>query len=763
MDNLKIEAEKEAQVVLNYIEKKRRKYGDKPIRIYLNWQQGGGGSRYIFTRSRLDTPIGDPSFNPKIRRNIKSNFRNWERYGLSSADEITPRMFIKRFKRRFNSIVKMPSKKQTQSRKVIYSPIIAEINAFRFKPDLILSLGSSKIARNEFRATIAGYFALKNPEAMLVASGGRTKNVKKLGKSEASNQNEIFKRMGINRAKSNISLTYNQYIGPEGKTKGRYKVLLVTSTDKHARRAEKDLYDYHKKQGEPFILEIASFPKRNLNNRVFTQSKLEKDIERHIKQTQKVPGKNIPGVADSIASLSTGAGVATIDGEKERSSKGSFLRKFKWFKTKYPQFNFDTFYEKIESLPGGVDKYLPRFEKDYVFGPEHFTAWNKISNMANSSTAVQAQSGSKPTKIKTIVRKTNKDVTACDPKNLEPVPNKSSAGRRYIDAQCANNVYKGPVPGYVGKRSAKWFNLHKAVKQLLWLYCTRNVRVIFGVAGEQHRNVRKAVDFVKKNYGITDLRYEKGTWGSFDRLAEILKSNEPVYIHCTWGVHRSSTVLAGALMINNGLCFDEAIRCADLRFKNFSGGENHKYVKRLKKLQDKLISSGVLSVECKKESLTENKEWKNLLDEMIVADDVKINGLSAKNELNSDIWQNSNQLKEYIDEHLYKIAKNFFVGLELDRKLVKDITITGSIANYNWSSYSDIDLHILVDFSEVDENEKLVKHFFKNATMNWNRNHKITVKDHEVELYVQDSREPHHSTGVYSVKYDKWIKTPSKC
>ena len=46
--------------------------------------------------------------------------------------------------------------------------------------------------------------------------------------------------------------------------------------------------------------------------------------------------------------------------------------------------------------------------------------------------------------------------------------------------------------------------------------------------------------------------------------------------------------------------------------------------------------------------------------------------------------------------------------------------------------------------------------------MNWNRTHEIMVKDHEVELYVQDSREPHHSTGVYSIKYDRWINTPSK-
>ena len=40
---------------------------------------------------------------------------------------------------------------------------------------------------------------------------------------------------------------------------------------------------------------------------------------------------------------------------------------------------------------------------------------------------------------------------------------------------------------------------------------------------------------------------------------------------------------------------------------------------------------------------------------------------------------------------------------------VKDITITGSIANFNWSKFSDIDLHILLDLSEIDENTKLVK------------------------------------------------------
>jgi len=154
-------------------------------------------------------------------------------------------------------------------------------------------------------------------------------------------------------------------------------------------------------------------------------------------------------------------------------------------------------------------------------------------------------------------------------------------------------------------------------------------------------------------------------------------------------------------------------------------------------------------------------KWKKFLDEIVEPENVQIKGISVKETLDPVIWDN-NQLKGYIAEHLYKIAKNFFISLEIDWEFVQDVTFTGSLANYNWSTYSDIDLHILVDFSDIDTNKKLVRDFFKNATMIWNKVHNITVKGHEVELYVQDSREPHHSTGVYSIKYDQWKKTPSK-
>ena len=42
-----------------------------------------------------------------------------------------------------------------------------------------------------------------------------------------------------------------------------------------------------------------------------------------------------------------------------------------------------------------------------------------------------------------------------------------------------------------------------------------------------------------------------------------------------------------------------------------------------------------------------------------------------------------------------KIAKKFYQDLNIEAPL-KDITLTGSSANYNWTDYSDIDLHLLI-------------------------------------------------------------------
>jgi predicted nucleotidyltransferase len=132
-----------------------------------------------------------------------------------------------------------------------------------------------------------------------------------------------------------------------------------------------------------------------------------------------------------------------------------------------------------------------------------------------------------------------------------------------------------------------------------------------------------------------------------------------------------------------------------------------------------------------------------------------------KEDLNRDIWDENDKLKPEIAEKLLKIARDFYEGLDLAAPIL-DITITGSIANYNWTEKSDIDLHILIDYAAVNEDIELVKKYLSEAKTNWNKNHEIMIKDHEVEVYVQDNNEPHHSTGVYSILNDEWIIKPER-
>lgn len=118
-------------------------------------------------------------------------------------------------------------------------------------------------------------------------------------------------------------------------------------------------------------------------------------------------------------------------------------------------------------------------------------------------------------------------------------------------------------------------------------------------------------------------------------------------------------------------------------------------------------------------------------------------------------------LKSEVREALLRIANEFYISLGISAP-VKDITFTGSLANFNYTPVSDIDLHLVFDFTDIDENYDLVKSFLNSKKSLWNDNHEIMVKGHEVELYSQSEIEDHHSTGVYSVLRDEWIVEPTK-
>ena len=138
----------------------------------------------------------------------------------------------------------------------------------------------------------------------------------------------------------------------------------------------------------------------------------------------------------------------------------------------------------------------------------------------------------------------------------------------------------------------------------------------------------------------------------------------------------------------------------------------------------------------------------------------EIAGVELHDELDPTFWKEG-KLEATVRHKLLKIASDFYEKLDLPAPII-DITLTGSEANYNYSAGSDLDLHIVINYSDVDDNVKLVKEFLTMAKTNWNRNHEILLKGHEVEIYVQDHAEPHHSTGVYSLSQNRWVIKPVK-
>lgn len=132
----------------------------------------------------------------------------------------------------------------------------------------------------------------------------------------------------------------------------------------------------------------------------------------------------------------------------------------------------------------------------------------------------------------------------------------------------------------------------------------------------------------------------------------------------------------------------------------------------------------------------------------------------VKSELNPVVWEN-NILNEEIRERLLLIAEDFFDGLELGEKVkYDDIILVGSMANYNWHRNSDFDTHIVIDFSQINEDLELVQEYLELQRKMWNSVHNIYMLGYPVELSTQGTHETIHSAGVYSILHNKWINHP---
>lgn len=136
------------------------------------------------------------------------------------------------------------------------------------------------------------------------------------------------------------------------------------------------------------------------------------------------------------------------------------------------------------------------------------------------------------------------------------------------------------------------------------------------------------------------------------------------------------------------------------------------------------------------------------------------NFFGPQDDLNPKLWSGKS-LHSQVSNKLLKIVKDFIDDHYLPDACITDIIITGSNASHNWSKHSDVDLHIIVDFGKVSDEQDLVVDYYKSIKSLWNNTHQIEVCGHEVEIYVQDKDEPHHANGVYSLRNSRWLRTPA--
>lgn len=138
---------------------------------------------------------------------------------------------------------------------------------------------------------------------------------------------------------------------------------------------------------------------------------------------------------------------------------------------------------------------------------------------------------------------------------------------------------------------------------------------------------------------------------------------------------------------------------------------------------------------------------------------INLRSFETKEKLNPKLWNENGELDPTVRKRLLTIAMDFYDSLNIET-LPKDIIIIGSSAGYNWSKYSDIDLHLLMDFSEINDDIDLLKNYFNAKKITWSVQHNITIRGYEVELYVQPTNEQNSSDGVYSLVKNEWLQIP---
>ena len=131
--------------------------------------------------------------------------------------------------------------------------------------------------------------------------------------------------------------------------------------------------------------------------------------------------------------------------------------------------------------------------------------------------------------------------------------------------------------------------------------------------------------------------------------------------------------------------------------------------------------------------------------------------------LNPVFWI-GDSLKPEVREALMNFAEAFAAYVDLDERAMVDVLLLGGNAGYNYTQYSDLDVHIVVDPKFIpDCNPDLLDQYYMDKKTLWELTHNVTIYGVKVEPYIERPKITRKkSQGVYSILKKSWIQEPTR-
>lgn len=138
-----------------------------------------------------------------------------------------------------------------------------------------------------------------------------------------------------------------------------------------------------------------------------------------------------------------------------------------------------------------------------------------------------------------------------------------------------------------------------------------------------------------------------------------------------------------------------------------------------------------------------------------------IESIEIHKNLNEKIFDKTGVMHEDVHQKILEIVSRFIEDLDVPPNIA-DIQLVGSNASFNYTEWSDLDVHIVSNFDLISLDRAVVQALYNSERQRFNSKYDIKIRGLKVELYVEDIKSGTASNGIYSIINNAWVKYPTK-